>query len=121
MLLFLGVLTFFATTLSLLASFVQYMSLATSFVERESELRRDRILAELRTQAATAPRPLVERDVLHRRLVTDPPFPAAPRAGAIHHGHPKVAGRVLDRLRGRRPGAGSVADRSAGSSPACRG
>jgi signal transduction histidine kinase len=58
-----GVLTFFACGLSLFLSFVQYKTLATTFIQRETELRRDRILSDLRTRAARAGRPLAPSEI----------------------------------------------------------
>lgn len=48
-----GAITFFACGLSLFWSFMQFKTLATSFIQKESELRLDQTMAELRTRGAT--------------------------------------------------------------------
>jgi len=51
-------LIFFACGLSLFLSFVQYKTLCTTYIQRETELRLGRILSELRTLAARSDAPL---------------------------------------------------------------
>jgi signal transduction histidine kinase len=52
MLLGFGMLTFFACGMSLFLSYMQYKTMATGFIQRESELRLDSTIAELRERAA---------------------------------------------------------------------
>ena len=47
-----GALTFFACGMSLFLSYMQYKTMATGFIQRESELRLDSTIAELRERAA---------------------------------------------------------------------
>ena len=47
-----GALTFFACGMSLFLSYMQYKTMATGFIQRESELRLDSTLAELRERGA---------------------------------------------------------------------
>jgi signal transduction histidine kinase len=47
-----GALTFFACGMSLFLSYMQYKTMATGFIQRESELRLDSVIAELRERAA---------------------------------------------------------------------
>ncbi|HXU72413.1 MAG TPA: ATP-binding protein [Polyangia bacterium] len=50
-----GALTFFACGMSLFLSYMQYKTMATGFIGRESELRLDSTLAELRERGASHP------------------------------------------------------------------
>ncbi len=50
-----GALTFFACGMSLFLSYMQYKTMATGFIGRESELRLDSTLAELREKGASHP------------------------------------------------------------------
>jgi signal transduction histidine kinase len=52
----------FACGLSMFLSFMQYKTLATNFIQRESELRLDAVLVDLREQGTTRP-PLTEAQV----------------------------------------------------------
>jgi signal transduction histidine kinase len=58
-----GGLTFFACGLSLFWSFVQYKNLATSFIQRETELRLNATLADLHTRGARAGRKLTPDEI----------------------------------------------------------
>jgi signal transduction histidine kinase len=55
MLLGFGALTYFACGLSLFWSFMQYKTMATAFIQRESELRLDAALSDLREAGSRAP------------------------------------------------------------------
>jgi signal transduction histidine kinase len=50
-----GALTFFACGMSLFLSYMQYKTMASGFIQRESELRLDSTLAELRERGASHP------------------------------------------------------------------
>ncbi|MGZ3406193.1 MAG: sensor histidine kinase, partial [Polyangia bacterium] len=50
-----GALTFFACGMSLFLSYMQYKTMASGFIQRESELRLDSALAELRERGASHP------------------------------------------------------------------
>ena len=58
-----GALTFFACGLSLFWSFVQYKTLVTAFIQRETELRRDSIVSELAARGARVGRPLGPEEI----------------------------------------------------------
>ena len=58
-----GGLTFFACGLSLLWSFAQYKTLATAFIQRETELRLSGTLSDIDTQAARAGRRLTSSEI----------------------------------------------------------
>jgi signal transduction histidine kinase len=55
-----GALTFFACGMSLFLSYMQYKTMATGFIQRESELRLDSVLSELRERGARSGPPSEE-------------------------------------------------------------